>query len=104
MTSFYLFLTLGGHQCAIVTRGFLRRSHHLGHLLPCDELIVSHVGNEKGFGDNIALIFEAKKELELECHKNWLKNTLPKLRPNLALVIDNAPYHTKKVESLPTSS
>lgn len=75
-------------------------------------LVVSHVGSEEGFVDDGVLIFEAKKGLE-DYHKemnsneyeNWLKdNILPKLKPNSVLVIDNAPYHTRKVESLPTTS
>ncbi|XP_045452758.1 uncharacterized protein LOC123661864 [Melitaea cinxia] len=74
-------------------------------------LVVSHVGSEEGFVNGGEMILEAKKrlkdyhkEMNSDEYEKWLKNILPKLKENSVLVIDNAPYHTRKLESLPTSS
>lgn len=74
-------------------------------------LVVSHIGSEEGFVDDGLLVFEAKKglddyhkEMNAEKYEDWLKNIIPKLKDNSVLVIDNAPYHTRKLELLPTSN
>ncbi|RVE41985.1 hypothetical protein evm_013360 [Chilo suppressalis] len=45
-------------------------------------LIISHIGGEEGFLDDGFLMFEAKKEV----------------------VMDNAPYHSRKIETIPKMS
>ena len=44
------------------------------------------------------------EEMNSECFEEWLKNILPNLKPNAVLVLDNAPYHSRKVERIPTSN
>ncbi|XP_075989308.1 uncharacterized protein LOC142985180 [Anticarsia gemmatalis] len=39
-----------------------------------------------------------------ELFEKWFTGVLPKLKPNSVVVIDNAPYHSRKIESLPTMS
>ncbi|RVE52537.1 hypothetical protein evm_002931 [Chilo suppressalis] len=71
-------------------------------------LIISHIGSDKGFVEAGLLIFESKKnsmdyqeEMNSECFEEWLKRILPNLKPN---ALDNAPYHSRKVERIPTSN
>ncbi|RVE40115.1 hypothetical protein evm_015235 [Chilo suppressalis] len=70
-------------------------------------LIISHIGSDEGFVEAGLLIFESKKnsmdyheELNSECFEEWLKSILPNLKPNAVLVLDNAPYHSRKVEQV----
>lgn len=74
-------------------------------------LIISHIGGEEGFVDAGLLCFESKsgkedyhQEMNAECFEEWLKGVLPKLKLNYILVIDNAPYHSRKLEFLPSMS
>lgn len=74
-------------------------------------LIISHIGSDEGFLEDGLLIFESKKntgdyheEMNSKCFEDWLKTILPNLRPNAVLVLHNAPYHSRKVERIPTSN
>lgn len=74
-------------------------------------LIIGHISGEEGFVEESLLIFEAKKgtddyhkEMNAECFEEWFGRILPNLKPNSAVVIDNAPYHSQKIELLPTIS
>lgn len=56
-------------------------------------------------------MFESKKntedyhqEMNSECFEEWLQEILPKLKPDSVLVLDNAPYHSRKVEKIPTQA
>ncbi|CAH2109240.1 unnamed protein product [Euphydryas editha] len=44
------------------------------------------------------------REMNGDEYEKWLKNIMPKLKENSVHVIDNAPYHTRQLESIPTSS
>lgn len=35
--------------------------------------------------------------------ENWLSNILPQLEKNSVVVVDNAPYHSRKIEKIPTT-
>lgn len=74
-------------------------------------LIISHIGSEKGFVEGGLLMFEGKKgsedyhqEMNAERFEEWFRGVLPKLQHNSIVVIDNAPYHSRKVELTPTSA
>ncbi|RVE40529.1 hypothetical protein evm_014822 [Chilo suppressalis] len=74
-------------------------------------LIISHIGGEEGFLDDGLLMFEAKKstedyhdEVNAECFEEWFGGILPKLKPNAVVVMDNAPYHSRKIETIPKMS
>lgn len=73
-------------------------------------LIVLHIGSDDGFVDGGLLLFESKKtgdyheEMNGDTFKTWFENVLPKLNPNSVIVMDNAPYHSVKLERIPTLS
>lgn len=73
--------------------------------------IISHIGSEEGFLEEGLMIFEAKKncedyhdEMNAVCFEEWFAAVLPKLRPNSIVVMDNAPYHSRKLETAPKMS
>jgi len=60
-------------------------------------LIVCHIGSEA--------YFESKKntndyhdEMNSDSFRDWLEGVLPRLKDNAVIVMDNAPYHSAKVE------
>ncbi|XP_072949967.1 uncharacterized protein [Epargyreus clarus] len=72
-------------------------------------LIVVHIGNEDGFVENADLIFESKKgegdyhrEMNSKVFEEWFSRTLEKLEPNSIIVMDNAPYHSRRLERVPS--
>ena len=74
-------------------------------------LIVLHAGTKAGFVNNAELIFQAKNDGDYHHQMNssvfeeWFKNQLlPNITPNSVIVMDNAPYHSVKLEKHPTSS
>jgi transposase len=73
-------------------------------------LVIVHIGSEDGFVEGGELVFEAKKgdgdyhdEMDGPRFEAWFQSVLPKLEPNSAIVIDNAPYHTVLVEKFPNT-
>lgn len=74
-------------------------------------LIVVHIGSSEGFVDGGLLCFESKKntsdyhdEMNGDTFFEWFCSILPKLNDNAVIVLDNAPYHSVKKESIPTTS
>lgn len=74
-------------------------------------LVIVHIGSEDGFVEGGELVFEAKKgdgdyhdEMDGARFEAWFTQILPKLEPNSAIVIDNAPYHSVQVEKFPNKS
>lgn len=74
-------------------------------------LIVVHIGSAAGFIPGGLLCLEAKKhtgdyhdEMNSETFHEWFKNILPMLDDNAVIVMDNAPYHSVKLEKLPNIS
>lgn len=72
-------------------------------------LIITHIGNENGFLDDSLLVFEASKsegdyhgEMNAEVYEQWFENVCKKLPKDSVVVLDNAPYHSRQVEKLPT--
>ncbi|CAI6371101.1 unnamed protein product [Macrosiphum euphorbiae] len=72
-------------------------------------LIVVHIGSNEGFVDGGLLVFESKKgssdyheEMNGDVFFDWLKGVIPLLKDNSVIVMDNAPYHSVKVEKCPT--
>lgn len=69
-----------------------------------------HTGNEDGFLANAQLVFLCKKntadahdEMDGETYEAYFRNqVLPNLPPHSVVVIDNASYHSRKVEAIPT--
>ncbi|XP_050516660.1 uncharacterized protein LOC126891526 [Diabrotica virgifera virgifera] len=73
-------------------------------------LIVAHIGSDTGFLENNALVFISKKtgdyheDMDAVCFERWFENVLQHLEPNSVVVLDNAPYHSRLVERIPTMS
>lgn len=73
-------------------------------------LIVLHIGSEDGFVENGSLIFESRKtgdyheEMNSTVFEEWFKKVLPTLEENSIIVMDNASYHSRKIEKIPTSA
>lgn len=73
-------------------------------------LIVLHIGSDKGFVEGGLLVFESKstkdyhEEMDGDRFLEWFKNITPKLEPGSIIVMDNAPYHSVKIEKTPTTA
>lgn len=72
-------------------------------------LIVLHIGSEDGFVENGLLCFESKKsdyhdEMNGQTFCEWMENILLRLKDNCVIVMDNAPYHSVKLDKAPTVS
>lgn len=42
--------------------------------------------------------------MNADSFEKWFRGVLPKLKPNSVVAMDNAPYHSRKLESLPKMS
>lgn len=73
-------------------------------------LIVCHIGSDDGFVPEALWAFESKKtgdyheEMDGKSFEKWFENILPKLDNNCVVVLDNAPYHFRKLEKIPTTA
>lgn len=73
-------------------------------------LIILHIGSDAGFVDGGLLSFISKttkdyhEEMTGEVFVNWFKNVLPLLDEKAVIVMDNASYHSTKVEKIPTKN
>lgn len=73
--------------------------------------VILHVGGEDGFVEEGKLVFLAKKgtadfhdEMNSSTFEEWFsKQLLPNLKAGTGIVLDNAPYHSRKCEQIPTS-
>ncbi|KAF8789131.1 Down syndrome cell adhesion molecule-like [Argiope bruennichi] len=75
-------------------------------------LIVVHAGSESGFVPNAGLIFKAGSatgdyhgQMNSDNLKKWIvEKLLPNIPTNSVIVMDNAAYHTKVMDPVPTKS
>lgn len=73
-------------------------------------LIILHIGSESGFVENGLLLFEGKKtsdyheEMNANVFENWFEKILTVLPDNAVIVMDNATYHSRKMEKIPTTT
>lgn len=73
-------------------------------------LIITHIGSEDGFLDNGLLLFESKKtgdyheDMDADRFEQWFESILPKLTKGSVVVLDNAPYHSRRLEKFPTTA
>ncbi|KAL4148802.1 hypothetical protein QTP88_002955 [Uroleucon formosanum] len=66
-------------------------------------LILCHIGSEDGFVPDSLLCFESKKNTN-DYHDEMNGDSfrdLPRLKDNAVIVMDNAPYHSVKLEKFP---
>lgn len=75
-------------------------------------LIMLHVGNENGFVEGALDLFQSKtkkadyhEEMDGNHFEQWFKTKLlPNIQPNSTIIMDNAPYHSVKLEKIPNRS
>ena len=69
-------------------------------------------GGENGWVDGATLVFQSKKatgnyhnEMTAQYFEEWFHDALmPNIQPNSLIVMDNAPYHSRRLEPVPTMS
>ncbi|XP_047019342.1 uncharacterized protein LOC126053827 [Helicoverpa armigera] len=72
-------------------------------------LLITHIGSEDGFVEGGLNMFESKKqgdyhkEMNAEEFENWFREVLNMLDDNSVIVMDNASYHSRKIERIPTA-
>ncbi|XP_026818991.1 uncharacterized protein LOC113557623 [Rhopalosiphum maidis] len=73
-------------------------------------LIVLNIGSEDGFVPGALLCFESKKntrdyhnEMNGDTFYEWMEGVLPRLKENCVIIMDNASYHSVKLDKAPTS-
>ena len=89
------------------TKGGIRKPSGKG-----SRLIILHAGSENGWVSDAALVFQSKKatvdyhdEMTSEHFEEWFHDSLlPNISPNSLIVIDNASYHSRRLEPVPTMS
>ncbi|VEN35550.1 unnamed protein product [Callosobruchus maculatus] len=73
-------------------------------------LITCHIGSETGFVVDGLWCFESKKtgdyheEMNGQSFEQWFSRVLPNLEENPVIVLDNAPYYSRKLEKIPTTA
>ena len=75
-------------------------------------IIVVHCGSEDGFVADAGLVYQAKKgvgdyheEMDGPRFTRWFnEQLLPNVQPQSVIVMDNASYHSVRLEKIPTSS
>lgn len=71
-----------------------------------------HAGSENGWIPGVSLVFESKRntgdyhdEMDHRTFEEWFSKTLlPKIPSSSIIVMDNAPYHSRRKEPLPTKN
>ena len=89
------------------TKGGIRKPSGKG-----SRLIILHAGGESGWVDGAALVFQSKKatgdyhdKMTAQHFEEWFHDALmPNIQPNSLIVMDNAPYHSRRLEPVPTMS
>ncbi|XP_070395453.1 uncharacterized protein [Dermacentor albipictus] len=73
-------------------------------------LIVTHIGSEDGFINGCLDIFRGQKtadyhkEMDGNHFEGWFNDVLQKLPAGSIIVLDNAPFHSRRKEKLPTTA
>lgn len=73
-------------------------------------IIITHIGSDSGFVDEGLDIFESNKnkdyheDMNSERFEKWFSDILCRLEDNCVIVMDNAPYHSRKAEKIPNTS
>ncbi|KAM7306756.1 uncharacterized protein ISCGN_010423 [Ixodes scapularis] len=73
-------------------------------------LIVTHIGSDEGFVDGCLDVFRGQKtgdyheEMDGARFEKWFDGVLDKLPTGSVIVMDNASYHSRRLEAVPTTS
>ena len=86
------------------TKGGMRKPSGKG-----SRLIILHAGGEDGWIEGADLVFQSKKStddaMNAERFEEWFRDQLiHNLKPSSLIVIDNAPYHSRRLEKVPTTN
>ncbi|KAJ8975237.1 hypothetical protein NQ317_007357 [Molorchus minor] len=71
-------------------------------------LIITHSGSDSGFFENGLNVFESRrtgdyhKDMDSAVFITWFSSILSSKEPGEIVMIDNAPYHSRRTEKLPT--
>ncbi|XP_040062230.1 uncharacterized protein LOC120837106 [Ixodes scapularis] len=74
-----------------------------------ERVIVTHAGSDTGFVSGCLDVLCEKKgdyhdEMDSNRFEAWFLHLLDHIEPNSVIVIDNAPYHSRKAEAVPTTA
>ncbi|XP_049772314.1 uncharacterized protein LOC126157160 [Schistocerca cancellata] len=73
-------------------------------------LIIAHIGSKAGFVEGCLWTLESKKiedyheEMCAETFEKWFQDVLPRLQENAVIVLDNAPYHSRRKQKVPNAN
>lgn len=73
-------------------------------------LIITHIGSVSGFLDGGLNVFESRKtgdyheDMNADVFERWFSSILNLVEPDSVIVMDNAPYHSRRQEKIPTSA
>ena len=89
------------------TKGGIRKPSGKG-----SRLIILHAASDNGWINGADLVFQSNKatgdyhdEMTSEHFEEWFHDSLmPNIPPNSLIVMDNAPYHSRRLEPVPTMS
>ena len=89
------------------TKGGIRKPSGKG-----SRLIILHAGGESGWVYGPVLVFKSKKEpgdyhdemTALHFEELFHDALMPNIQPNSLIVMNNAPYHSRRLEPVPTMS
>jgi len=73
-------------------------------------VIVFNIGSEDGFVPGALSCFKSKNktrdyhnEINSEIFNNWMESVLPRLKEKCVIIMDNASYHSLKIDKAPTA-
>ncbi|KAM7305952.1 uncharacterized protein ISCGN_015848 [Ixodes scapularis] len=84
--------------------------HETGPSGKGQRLIVTHIGSDEGFVDDCLDVFRGQKtgdyheEMDGARFEKWFDGVLDKLPTGSVIVMDNASYHSRRLEAVPTTS
>ena len=86
------------------TKGGVRKPSGKG-----TRLIILHAGSCKGWINGAELVFQSKSgdyhdEMTSEHFEEWFNTLIPKLEPKSIIEMDNASYHSRHLQKIPTKS
>ncbi|XP_050500824.1 uncharacterized protein LOC126880805 [Diabrotica virgifera virgifera] len=73
-------------------------------------LIITHIGSDSGFLQGGLNVFTSIKtsdyheDMNSDVFEKWFSSILTLVDPGSVIVMDNAPYHSRRVEKIPTSA
>jgi len=75
-----------------------------------ERLTIVHLGSHKGFVPGGLYMFQSSKsndyhaDMNAEVFETWLTSVLPELDADSVIILDNAPYHSRRKQKIPNTS